>query len=140
MRSPVRFAVLNGAFALLCAVPAAAQDAAKHSAAAISDVDKAVIGTWEGKYTSDHAPSGAMRLTIARDSSLKVTSLEMAMGHGMQAMPVRKFTASSSEISWVQETMDQACQTTAVLRDGQMKGAIVCGHAAANFVLTKQSK
>jgi len=131
--------VLSLALSAVYAVPAAAQDAAKHSAA-ITDVDKAVIGTWEGKYTSDHAPSGAMRLTIARDSALKVTSLEMAMGHGMEAMPVRKFTASTSDISWVQETMDQACQTTAVLRDGQMKGAIVCGHAAANFVLTKQSK
>ena len=115
---------------------ASAQTTAKTSA---PDSAKALIGSWEGTYTSDHADPGGMTLVIAKDSVLKVSALSIAMGGAMQSVPVRDFVVTANDISWIQETMGMTCQATAVLKSGQMKGAVVCGHGQIAFTLSKRS-
>lgn len=112
-----------------------AQAAAKE---AVPDSAKALIGTWEGTYASDHADPGAMRLVIAKDSVIKVTALSIAIGGEMQPIPVHDFAVTTTDISWIQETMGMSCQATAVLKSGQMKGAVVCGHGQISFTLSKR--
>ena len=102
------------------------------------DSAKALIGTWEGAYTSDHAPPGGMKLVIAKDSVIKATALSIALGAEMQAVPVHDFVVTSTDISWIQETMGMSCQATAVVKSGQMKGAVVCGHGQIAFTLSKR--
>ena len=106
-------------------------------ASAAPDSAKALVGSWEGSYLSDHAPTGAMKLVISRDSVLKVSSLAMTMGNDMPVIPTRNFTVSPTDISWTQDMMGMACEATAILKNGQMKGTIVCAHASVTFTLSK---
>jgi len=106
---------------------------------ATPDSAKALIGTWEGTYTSDHAGPGAMKIVIAKDSVLKATALSIAIGGEMQSVPVHDFVVTSTDISWIQETMGMSCQATAIVKSGQMKGAIVCGHGQIAFTMSKRS-
>ena len=101
------------------------------------DSAKALIGSWEGSYVSDHAPTGAMKLVIGKDSVLKVSSLSMAMGNDMPVIATRSFAVSSTDISWIQDMMGMSCEATAILKNGQMKGTIVCAHASVTFTLNK---
>ena len=101
------------------------------------DSAKALIGSWEGSYTSDHAPTGAMKLTISKDSVLKVSSLAMAMGNDMPVISTRNFAVTTTDISWTQDMMGMSCEATAILKNGQMRGTIVCAHASVNFTLNK---
>ena len=112
-----------------------AQSAAKE---AMPDSAKALIGTWEGQYTSDHADPGAMKLVIAKDSVVKVTALSIAMGGEMQSVTVHDFSVTTNDISWIQDMMGMSCQATAVLKAGQMRGAVVCGHGQIAFTLSKR--
>jgi hypothetical protein len=114
---------------------ASAQATAKE---ATPDSAKALIGTWEGTYTSDHAGPGGMKLVIATDSVIKAVALSIAMGGEMQSVPVHDFAVTSNDISWIQETMGMSCQATAVVKSGQMKGAVVCGHGQIGFTLSKR--
>jgi len=102
------------------------------------DSAKALVGTWEGNYTSDHAGPGGMKLVIAKDSVIKATSLSIAMGGEMQSVPVHDFVVTANDISWIQETMGMSCQATAVVKGGQLKGAVVCGHGQIAFTLSKR--
>ena len=115
---------------------AAAQSFSKD---ATPDSAKALVGTWEGSYASDHAGPGAMKIVIAKDSVFKATSLSIAIGGEMQSVPVHDFVVTTTDISWIQETMGMSCQATAVLKSGQMKGAVVCGHGQITFALSKRS-
>ena len=112
-----------------------AQSVAKE---AMPDSAKALIGTWEGQYTSDHTDPGAMKLVIGKDSTIKVTALSIAMGGEMHSVTVHDFSVTSSDISWIQDMMGMSCQATAVLKAGQMKGAVVCGHGQTAFTLSKR--
>ena len=114
---------------------ARAQSTTKESA---PDSAKALIGTWEGNYTSDHAGPGAIKLVIAKDSVIKVTALSIAIGGEMQSLPVHDFVVTTDDIAWIQETMGMSCQATAVVKAGQMKGAVVCGHGQISFILSKR--
>jgi hypothetical protein len=134
-----RFAGLFGLVALLLVAgsqQSLAQSASKNVA---PDSAKALIGTWEGKYDSDHAGPGGMKITIEKDSVLKATSLYIAIGGDMQSVPVHDFAVTTNDISWIQEAMGMACQATAVVKSGQMKGAVMCGHGQITFTLTKRS-
>ena len=102
------------------------------------DSAKALIGTWEGSYTSDHTDPGAMKLIIGRDSVIKVTSLSIAIGGVMESLPVHDFVVTTNDISWIQETMGMSCQATAVVKAGKMKGAVVCGHGQISFTMDKR--
>ena len=126
--------------ATLIALAIASRDAAAQSTAkeAAPDSAKALIGTWEGNYTSDHAGPGGMKLVIARDSALKATALSIAIGGELQSVPVHDFAVTANDISWIQETMGMSCQATAVVKAGQMKGAVVCGHGQIAFTLSKR--
>ena len=126
-------------FLLVVLLIGAGQTSAAQSAPKpVPDSAKALIGTWEGTYDSDHG-SGAMKIVIAKDSVLKATGLSLAIGGEMQAMPVHDFAVTTDDISWIQETMGMSCQATAILKSGQMKGALVCGHGDFRFTLTKRS-
>ena len=121
------------------AITSGAASAQSTAQAVTPDSAKALIGTWEGSYSSDHADPGAMKLVIVKDSVLKVSALSIAIGGGMQSVPVHDFVVTTNDISWVQETMGMTCQATAVLKSGQMKGAVVCGHGQISFTLSKRS-
>jgi hypothetical protein len=127
-------------------VPVIAVAIASHTASAQStakgvtpDSARALIGTWEGSYSSDHTDPGGMKLVIAKDSVLRATVLSIAIGGEMQSVPVHDFVVTTNDISWIQETMGMTCQATAILKSGQMKGAIVCGHGQISFTLSKRS-
>jgi hypothetical protein len=124
-------------FTMLLSTPSSAQPSATASGSA-PDSSKALVGTWEGSYVSDHAPTGAMKLVIAKDSVLKVSSFAMTMGNDMTTIPVRNFTVSPTDISWTQDMMGMTCESTAILRNGQMKGTIVCGHGSVTFTLNRK--
>lgn len=112
---------------------------AAQAARAVPDSAKALIGTWEGTYTSDHTDPGAMQIVIAKDSVYKATSLSIAMGGQLQAVPVHDFAVTENDVSWILEAMGMSCQATAVLKAGQMKGAILCGHGQISFTMSKRS-
>ena len=78
-----------------------------------------------------------MKLVISKDSVLKVSSLAMTMGNDMPVIPTRNFTVSPTDISWTQDMMGMACEATAILKNGQMKGTIVCAHASVTFTLNR---
>ena len=106
--------------------------------APMPDSAKVLVGTWEGSYTSDHAPAGAMKAVFVQDSVVKLSSFALAMENTMQTLEVRNFSFTSDEISWTEDLMGMSCQTTAVLKNGQLKGAIVCGHGSVAFTLSKR--
>lgn len=135
----VRFASLFGLAGLLLAAGSNTSAAQSASKSATPDSAKALIGTWEGKYDSDHAGPGGMKITIEKDSVLKATSLYIAIGGDMQSIPVHDFAVTTNDISWIQDTMGMPCQATAVVKSGQMKGAVLCGHGQITFTLTKRS-
>jgi hypothetical protein len=141
MRSRTLFLPIRLATALVVSVVAfPTSHALAQSAKAVTpDSAQALIGTWEGKYESDHAPSGAMKLVIANDSVLKASSLSIEMGGAMQSVPVHDLTVTSTDISFIEEAMGMPCQATAVLKSGQMKGAMICGHGQISFTLSKRS-
>jgi hypothetical protein len=132
----VAFGMLGVGLVLTIAVstPSIAQGPKVNAA---PDSAKALIGSWEGSYVSDHAPSGAMKLVIGKDSVLKVSSLAMAMGNDMPVIATRNFVVSPTDISWTQDMMGMTCEATAILKNGQMKGTIVCGHGSVTFTLNK---
>lgn len=134
----MRIRLLSPVFIAVLLIGAGRTSAAQSSIKPVPDSAKALIGTWEGTYDSDHG-SGAMKIVIAKDSTLKATSLFLAIGGEMQSMPVHDFAVTTDDISWVQETMGMSCQATAILKSGQMKGAVVCGHGDVRFTLNKRS-
>ena len=115
---------------------ASAQSAPK--ASTTPDSATALVGTWEGSYTSDHAPAGAMKLVIGKDSALKISSFAVSMNNEMTEIATRGFAVASTDISWTQDLMGMPCGTTAILKDGQMRGTMVCGHGSVTFALTKK--
>ena len=143
-RSPGRFLRLFApalittlALSTLGADSAVAQTASS-AKAMMPDSAKALVGTWEGSYTSDHAPTGAMKAVFVQDSIVKLSSFALTMDNTMQTLEVRNFSFTSDEISWAEDLMGMSCQTTAVLKNGQLKGAIVCGHGSVAFTLNKR--
>lgn len=104
-----------------------------------SDSARALVGTWEGTYDSDHAGTGGMKLVIAKDSVLRATALSIAIGGEMQSVPVHDLVVTTDDITWIQDTMGMPCQATAVLKAGKMKGSVVCGHGQISFTLSKRS-
>jgi hypothetical protein len=135
----IRRATMFGIAAFAFTVAGRPMGAQSPSRLAAPDSAKVLVGTWEGTYTSDHTDPGAMKLVIAKDSVLRATALSLAMGGEMQAVPVHDFVVTSTDISWMLEMMGMSCQATAVLKSGQMKGAIVCGHGQVMFTLSKHS-
>ena len=106
--------------------------------ATMPDSAKVLVGTWEGSYTSDHAPAGAMKAVFVQDSVVRLSSFALTMENTMQTLEVRNFSFTADAISWTEDLMGMSCQTTAVLKKGQLKGAIVCGHGSVAFTLSKR--
>jgi len=134
------FNVASGMFGMAFALTVAVSTPAKAQSTKLNttpDSAKALVGSWEGSYVSDHAPTGAMKLVIGKDSVSKVSSLAMTMGNDMPVIPTRNFTVSATDISWTQDMMGMTCEATAILKNGQMKGTIVCGHGSVTFTLNK---
>jgi len=129
------YKMLGVSFILMMA--ATTPSSAQGAKATTPDSAQSLIGTWEGSYVSDHAPTGAMKLVIGKDSILKVSSLAMAMGSDMPVIPTRNLVVSPTDVSWTQDMMGMACEATAILKNGQMKGTIVCAHASVTFTLNK---
>ena len=105
--------------------------------AATADTTARLAGTWQGTYSMQNGPTGALKLVIAKDSVLSIVQFAAEMDGNMQDMTTSKFAITSSEISWNQELMGQVCGTTAILKGAELRGVMLCGHGAVNFVMTK---
>lgn len=136
----VRVALVVAVFAVAAAPSAAQAQRVQQQGQNAAKTDSALVGTWEGTYSSDHAPSGAMKVVIERgsDAKLKVSAVSMMMGQNMTAIPARNTEVSATDISWTQDMMGMSCEATAILKSSDMKGSIVCGHGAVTFVLVRR--
>jgi len=84
------------------------------------------VGVWDGRFITDHGPTGGMQLTISRDTAWKA-SIEMA--HGDQAIPnrVTDVKVDGKKMSWSQEVMGMTCATSASVEGEAMTGDASCG-------------
>jgi hypothetical protein len=138
MRHIWRFTLGLALASPLISAHALAQTPSHAAGGATADSANALIGIWEGNYTSDHAPTAPMRLTIARDKEWSA-KLEISMGDGqMQSVPVRSFAYAPPEISFIIDMMQQACQATSALKERALHGKVLCGQGSISFTLTKK--
>jgi hypothetical protein len=137
-RFPHLFATALITMLSLSAADGAFAQTASNAKATMPDSAKVLVGTWEGSYTSDHAPVGAMKAVFVQDSVIRLSSFALTMENTMQTLEVRNFSFTTDEISWTEDLMGMSCQTTAVLKNGQLRGAIVCGHGSVAFTLSKR--
>jgi hypothetical protein len=107
-------------------------------APATDSIATALVGTWEGKYQSDHG-AGAFTMVLGHDSAW-TASMEMAMPDGSGTIPtkVSGFKVSGSNVTWTQELMGMACQSAAVLAAGTLRGETSCGQGSIGYVLRKK--
>jgi hypothetical protein len=96
-----------------------------------------MLGVWEGKYTSNHAPEGTLRITIAHDS---VVSATMEFGTSLTVPPsaFRTITHEGDRVTWKQDLHGTACDGTGTVRERTFKGEIRCGPAVINFEVRKK--
>jgi hypothetical protein len=96
-------------------------------------------GVWEGKYTSNHAPAGTLRITVAQDSIVKVT---MEFGESLQVPPsaFKSINHEGNRVTWTQDLLGTACDGKGTVDGGTIKGEITCGPALINFEVKKSKK
>jgi hypothetical protein len=84
------------------------------------------VGVWDGRFVTDHGPTGGMQLTITRDTAWKA-SIEMA--HSDQAIQnrVTDVKVDGKKISWNQDVMGMTCATSATVDGESMSGEASCG-------------
>jgi hypothetical protein len=94
------------------------------------------VGVWDGRFITDHGPTGGMQLAIARDTAWKV-SIEMA--HGDQAIPnrVTEVKVDGRKISWSQDVMGMTCSTSATVDGEAMTGDASCGQMSYKIDLRR---
>ena len=94
------------------------------------------VGVWDGRFITDHGPTGGMQLTISRDTAWKA-SIEMA--HSDQAIPnrVSDVKVDGKKISWSQEVMGMTCATSATVEGEAMTGDASCGQMTYKIDLRK---
>jgi hypothetical protein len=121
----------------LCASRADAQGAAAKPAAAADSASRKFVGSWEGRYYSDHAPENDLKLVISRDTAWKAT-MEITSEMNLPIAQMAEFTVEGNNAWWKQSLMGETCETTAALIGGTLKGEIRCGHASIGFVLKRK--
>jgi hypothetical protein len=133
----IRIAAVAISFTVACTSTALAQSTTAKSAPSDS-ITTALVGTWEGKYQSDHG-AGAFTMVLGHDSAW-TASMEMAMPDGSGTIPtkVSGFKVSGSNVTWTQELMGMACQSAAVLAAGTLRGETSCGQGSIGYVLRKK--
>ena len=94
------------------------------------------VGVWDGRFVTDHGPTGGMQMTVARDTAWKV-SIEMA--HGDQAIPnrVTEVKVDGKKISWSQDVMGMTCATSATVDGDVMSGEASCGQMSYKIDLRR---
>lgn len=97
------------------------------------------VGTWNGQFTSDHAPSADMRVVVEADKSGKpvVAELLLSMNGTMTKVPTSATAATSEDMTWQANMMGQACSGTAIVKEGALHGTLICGHGSINFALKR---
>jgi hypothetical protein len=96
-----------------------------------------ILGVWEGKYTSNHAPSGPLKITIAKDSVVKAT-MDFGTSLHVPHSSFKTITHEGNRIEWTQELMGTACTGTGTVDGGKFKGEITCGPGVINFEVRKK--
>lgn len=123
------------AFALLLTAATAAQ--AQRSAAVPDSVKKKFVGTWEGKYFSDHAGENTLKLVIARDTAWKAT-MDITSDMNLPTSSLASFKVDGNTVTWTQELMGATCESSGVLVAGTLKGEIKCGPGSIGFLLVRK--
>jgi hypothetical protein len=128
------FAVCLGLTAF--SMPSAAQHVdTSHIAAEPDSTVKKFTGVWEGSFTSDHA-SGAMRVQLAHDSTWKA-SITFVMQDPMSSEGT-SVRVEGNRVSWNQEVMGMACESSATLIGATLKGEVNCSQAKVAFELKRR--
>jgi hypothetical protein len=96
-----------------------------------------MAGVWEGKYTSNHATEGTLRVTIAHDS---VVSATMEFGGSVTVPPsaFKTITHEGERVTWKQDLLGAACDGTGTVSGEKFKGEIRCGPALISFEVRKK--
>lgn len=96
-------------------------------------------GVWEGTYTSNHAPPGPLKITIANDSVISAT---MEFGTEIKVPPssFKSITHEGDRVKWTQELMGTACEGTGAVDGDKFKGEIRCGPAVISFSVAKRAR
>jgi len=123
--------------ALCIATTAGAQSAAPSASALPDSMVKAIVGTWEGNYESDHAPPGAFRLVVAHDSLWHVTSSVSMQGETM-ASAVTDFAIDGAFVTWTQAMMGLSCRGRATLAAGTLRGETTCEMGSIGYLLRRK--
>jgi hypothetical protein len=135
----IRTAFCSTALAVLLATTLAAQAPAPTPKPA--EVEKALLGKWEGPYTSDQTPPGNLRLFIAKEEGAWKVTLQVISDQELPAGDVKEFKVVGTTISWEQEISGLICRASAELVSGALKGGSTCeggGMAlTASWVLIK---
>jgi hypothetical protein len=138
----MRHLVRAVALLALGAVPASAQSPAPKPSPAAAAVEKQLIGTWEGPYSSEQVPPGSLRLVLTRESAWKAV-MSVVSDQPIDAGEVTDFKLEGTTLSWSQIIADMTCHVSAELVNGTIKGESSCeqgGQVAvtASWVLLKK--
>lgn len=120
----MRTTICSAALALLLATTLAAQ--APAPAPKPADVEKTLIGKWEGPYQSDQTTPGTLRLVIAKEEGAWKVTLQVVSDQELPAGDVREFKVMGTTVSWDQEISGLICRASAELVSGTLKGGSTC--------------
>jgi len=123
--------LLAGVGALAAAAPLEAQDHGPPPS-----IEQRLVGTWEGVYQSDHVPPGPMRVVVSRDSAWRLT-MQVHANDQVFTTVGAEVTLDGNVLSWLHETMGQACRGSVVLEGAALKGETSCGGSGLSFTLAK---
>jgi hypothetical protein len=108
-----------------------------HAQAAIVKDTSALVGNWEGTFTSDHAPAGDMRITISNESGWK-GKMTVSL-HPNTELDLTNFQVLGTKATWSGEMMGAQCTGSATAAGSALTGSIECaGHGSVDFTLRKK--
>jgi hypothetical protein len=121
----MRHLVRAVALLALTAVPASAQAPAPKPSPSASAVEKQLLGTWEGPYTSEQVPPGSLRLVLTKDPAWKAV-MSVISDQPIESGEITEFKVEGTTISWSQVIADMNCHASAELVNGTLKGESSC--------------
>jgi len=96
-----------------------------------AEVEKALLGKWEGPYQSDQAPPGSLRLLVAKEAGAWKVSLQVISDQELPAGDVKEFKVVGKTVSWDQEISGLLCHASAELVNGTLTGGSQCEQGGA---------
>src|SRR3954468_12240966 len=73
----------------------------------------AMLGTWEGPFTTDHGPSGTMQVVVAHDSTGVRATMKISLHPDMAPSNLTDIKHVGDKITLAQETGGMRCSGSA---------------------------